>query len=66
MAILIGFNSFFHHDYKKDGWKITIDRINIYILGLLYLFIHLENSTNEENKNYNLNSLSFSSTFSGS
>ena len=66
MAILVGFNSFFHHDHKKDGWKITIDRINICLLGLLYLFIHLVNSTNEKNKNYILNSLSFSSTFSGS
>ena len=63
MAILVGFNSFFHHDHKKDGWKITIDRINICLLGLLYLFIHLVNSTNEKNKNYNPNSLSFSSTF---
>ena len=66
MAILDGFNSFFHHDHKKDGWKIIIDRINICLLGLLYLFIHLVNSTNEKNKNYILNSLSFSSTFSGS
>ena len=66
MAILVGFNSVFHHDHKKDGWKNTIDRINICLLGLLYLFIHLVNSTNEKNKNYNPNSLSFSSAFSDS
>ena len=66
MAILIGINSFFHLDYKKDGWKFTIDSINICLLGLLYLFIHLVNSTNEKNKNYNPNNLSFSSTVSGS
>ena len=66
MAILVGFSSFFHHDYKKDGWKISIDGISICLLGLLYLFIFIVNSTYEKNKNYNPNIFSYCNDFSSS